>query len=166
MATNPVKKHFSFTIKDFYKIFKDDKKASGKSCKNIIPYKVYKGIIEDFFEAVMKLVIYDNFTFRMPYSLGIIMIKAYKTNLKKASIDYNQTKKTGKVVRFLNQHTYGYYFGFIWDKSYSRFKNHSLYKFKATKSDHATRLGIGKISLSRHIKKLSLDPKQKSYTRI
>lgn len=164
--SNPPKKHFTYTIKDFYREFKEDEKQKGKSCDDILPYKKYRKIVEKFFVRIMQKIIYDNHTFMMPYSLGSIVVKAFKTNLKKAPVDFHTTKMVGKVVRFLNTHTYGYYFGIIWDKSYVRFKNNVYYTFKATSSKYATKNGVGKKALSCHIKELSNDPTKRSYIRI
>jgi len=166
MATTPVKKHFTFTIKEFYKEYRLDKRSAGVPCKNIIDYKTYKKIIEDFFVEIMKKIIYENYCFMMPYSLGSILVKSFKTNLKKALVDFKTTRAIGKVVKYINQHTFGYYFGIVWDKSYVRFKNNAYYSFSATSSAPATKLGIGKKALSDHINELSQDPTKRSYIRL
>lgn len=158
MPTAPVKKHFTYTIKDFHNKYK-------KEGKTEVTYKKYRSIIKDFFLGVFKKIIYENFTFVMPYSLGLILVKAVKTNPKNLSIDFHQTKKTGKVVRHLNRHTRGYYFMIWWNKSHVRFKNNNFYCFKATRSQSATDQGIGKLALAKHIKDLSEDPEKRSFIR-
>jgi hypothetical protein len=166
MPTTPPKKHFTYTIRDFYKIYKKYEKDKGIAVKDIISEKEYREIMEDFFERIMKKIIYDNFTFMLPYSLGSVLVKAFKTNLNNLQIDWSRSEEVGKMVKHLNLHTFGYYFGIVWDKSYVRFKNNAYYKFCATSSKKATKLGIGKKALSDHIRKLSRDPEKRSYIKI
>lgn len=166
MSTQPVKKHFTMTIKDFYRDFRKEEMESGKTPHTVIPYKVFRSVIEDFFYEISRKIIYDNFTFMMPYSLGSIVVKAFKNNLKNLNIDWKATKEHGKVVRHLNLHTFGYCFGIVWDKSYVRFRNNTYYNFSATQSKPATKLGIGKKGLSNHIIELSKDPNRRSYIKI
>lgn len=165
--TQPVRRHFTFTIKDFYAEYRKEKKKT-MPCKDIRPFKQYKPILEDWWEAISKKIIYENFTFMMPYSLGSLHVKAYKMkNLRKrAKIDYNLTKQIGKVVRHINTHSFEHFFGVKWDKSYVRFKNNSLYKFTHTSSQKATDRGIGKRGLGQHIRDRSKDQKIKSYIKI
>lgn len=164
--TNPLKKHFTYTINDFYKSYKDSKKIGGRLPEGLIPYKTYRGIMEDFFEGVFKKIIYENFSFMMPYSLGTITVRAFKTNLKKLRIDWYNTIKYKKRVNYLNRHTFGYAFGIVWDKSYVSFRNNTYYLFRATSSRKCTKLGIGKKGLSKHIFELSKDPEKRSYIKI
>lgn len=161
--SNPAKKHYTLTIKDFYLEYK---KRKGDEA---LDYKTYRSILEDMFCEIQRAIIYDRLMWQMPYGLGSTYIMAKKNaNLKKSkkAIDFNLTKKLGKVVRHLNQHTFGVYFGFKWNKTYSRFRNKAYYTFTATTSRPATKLGIGKKGLSNHIKELSKDPNKRSYIRI
>lgn len=161
--TNPVRKHFTMTIKDFYGSYKKHKKASNEEPQD---YKTYRKAMEDFFTEVSKKIIYENFTFMMPYSLGTVVVKAFKNPFKDRYIDWKTTKEVGKIVRHLNTHSFGYYFGIVWDKSYVRFRNNAYYTFTARKSDKATRNGIGKKALSKHIRELAKDPTKRAYIKI
>lgn len=167
MATNPLKKHLSYTIKDFYNEYKRTQKNKGTPVSKIISYKTYKKIVEDFFEFLQKKIIRENFIFVMPYSLGSNYIKARKTNpAYEGCIDYAMTKKVGKVVRHLNLHTFGYYYASVWDKTYVRFRNKVYYNYTSTASTHTVEKGIGRKGLSAYIIECSKDPNKKSYTRI
>lgn len=166
MPTNLPKRHFSYTIKDFYKEYRNRKKEQGIPCSEILPYKVYRKILEKFFLGVSKKIIYENFTFMMPYSLGSILVKSHKTNLKNLKIDWSKSKEMGRIMKHLNLHTYGFYFMISWDKSSVRFRNSAYYLFTFTNSKKAVRQGVGKSGLSNHIKTLSKDPTKRSYIRI
>lgn len=167
MPTNPQKKHYTMTLKDFYKEFKRELRVEKEELK--YSYARYREIMEDFFMECFKRMIHENFLFMMPYSLGTIAVKSFngnRTNLKKRKIDWKKTKEYGTIVRHLNTHTFGYYFGIMWDKSYVRFRNNAYYVFRATSSDYATRNGVGKKALSKHIRNIANDPNAKSYIKI
>lgn len=166
---NPAKKHFSYTIKDFYKRYRRREIEKGNRASDVIAYKHYRNIIEGMFAEIQRSIIYDRTVWVMPYSLGRTLVKAKKNaNIRKSTkaIDFHLTKKHGKVIRHLNIHTNGYYFMFSWDKSYSRFRNRAYYTFSATTSPNATKVGIGKRGLSKHIIDLSKNPEKRSYVRI
>lgn len=165
MATQPVRRQFSVTIKDFYTSYRNEKKKT-LSIKDIHPYSLYRKVIEMFLIYVSKKIIKDNFTFMMPYSLGSLLVKSYKVSTKNARIDFNLTRKYKKVVKHLNTHTFQYAFGVKWDKSYTNFKNNSFYVFSNIYSDKATENGVGKRALGKHIKELSKDHSKKSYIRL
>lgn len=166
MPTSPTKKRYTYTIKDFYKDYRDQLKDEDVPCDEIIDYRLYREIIEEFFLEISRRVIYDNFTFMMPYSLGSVFIKAYKSSASNLPINWAKTRELGRVVKHLNLHTFGYYFGFKWDKSYVRFRNNNYYVFTPTASRKASRLGIGKKGLSKHIFDLAKDPEKRSYIKI
>lgn len=159
MPTNLPKKHFTYTISDFYKEYK-------KESDNPIPYKLYKDIIVDFFVEIMKKIIYENHVFQLPHGLGSILVKARKTNLQNARVDFHLTKKFNKTIRHLNQNTFGYYFHIWWEKKHKSFNNHQFYQFKPAESKCATDRGVGKKALSNHIKETAKDPLKKSYIKI
>lgn len=165
MATTLSKKHFSYTLKDFHKELKNREKKKGKRVSEVIPYKVYRRFIEDFFLEVFKKIIYENHIFMMPYSLGSIYVKSRK-NRGDHPIDYKTTKKLKRLVYFLNRHTFGQVFFINWNKEYVRFKNNSYYCFKPIKSQYATKQGIGTKGLGKHIRALADDPMKRSYIRI
>lgn len=152
------RRHFTVSTNDFYKDFKLE--------NSTISEKVYKNVCDDFFIGIMKNIIYENSILIMPYGLGHIYVKSYKANLKHAKVDFHRSKQLGKVVRHLNTHTFGHYFGFKWDKTYARTKNKTYYSFRPTRSNAATELGIGRIALSRHILALSKDPNSQSYMKL
>lgn len=163
--TIPTKKHFSCTIKDFYAEYRKEKKKT-IAIKEIIPYQIYRQILRDLFLAISKKIIYENFTFMMPYGLGSLLVKSRKIDPKDAKIDYISSKKYKKPIKFLNTHSFGYSFFVAWDKSYVRFKNYTMYLYKNTKSKQASDKGIGVKGLSNEIKRKSLNKNERSYLRM
>jgi hypothetical protein len=165
MATTPTKKSFSCTIKDFYAEYRKERKKT-IATKDVIPYNTYKEVFREFFLAISKKIIYENFTFMMPYGLGSLLVKSRKVNPKDAAIDYNLSKIYKKPIKHLNTHSFGYTFSVFWDKSYVRFKNYTMYLYKNTKSKQAQDKGIGRKGLSDEIIRRSNNPNERSYLKM
>jgi len=161
--TNPVKKHFSRTIIDF---FREYKKARKKENKNHIDEKKYKALIKDFFKELSLKIIKEQFMFIIPHGLGTIYIKSYKPDFEHAAIDFQLTKKHGKVIKYLNLHSYGDSYKIRWDKRFVRFKNKAYYMFKLVDSTYATKRGIGKRGMGRTIKEAAKNPTKKKYVKL
>jgi len=167
VPTTLSKRHFSYTIKDFHQAFRRKKiKEEKKRRAEVISYDRYKVIMRSFFKELSKKIIYENFIFAMPYSLGSIYIKATKGTTRNFAIDYNKTKKLGKVVRHLNLHSFGTYYHFYWNTKLVLFKNKKYYIFKSIESKLSSKNGVGRRSLSNHIKELARDPERRSYIKI
>ena len=163
MATTPVKNHFTYTTKDIYQRWVKQEKAKGVPLDKILGYKPYKKLMEDFFIAVVKKVIYENFTFTMPHKLGQIRIKAFRYNPKSLQIDFHNTKKHKMVIKFLNRHTFGYTYRRWWEKEHVGFKNKSVYHFTGAQGKYPDDRGVGKKAIGEHIKRLSETPEIRSY---
>lgn len=166
MATTPVRKHYSKTIKDFYKEYKKYKKSQGLKVSEILTYNQYRDIIRDVFKEISQSIIFDQRPFYMPHRLGTILITSFKTNLdpsKEWVIDKNLSKKYGKRILHTNHHTFGWCYKFKWVTNYVNFRNKAYYVFKAIKSKYATENNVGRGAFSKHIKEIADDPKSKSY---
>lgn len=152
------KRQLTLTLSDFYL---DYRKKKNKEANRVI----YKNLLNDFFSIVGKKIIYENYIFRMPVSLGSIYAKAGK-NKKTHYIDFKTSKEVGKPVKFLNRHTFGYYFMYYWNKGMVQFKNMNYYKFKPTSSAASERKGVGTRVFGKHIKAKSEDPNQRGFIRV
>lgn len=126
--TNPVRKQWSFTVREFYKEYKSKR-------SNAMPFKEYKKVFEDFFELLHKKIIYDNFEFRMPHNTGITFLHKFKPGSR-------------VMKKYINRHTFGYIYRMRWIKpSSNKWKNYKLYGFTQVSSDKSRKLGIGKRGL-------------------
>lgn len=152
------KRQLTVTMSEFYQDYRKNKNKE-------LSQSAYKSLINDFFLIIGKKIIYENYIFRMPVSLGSIYAKAGK-NKKTYYIDFQKTKEVGRPVKFLNRHTFGYYFMYYWDKGMIRFKNMNFYKFSPTKSNTSERKGVGTRVFGKHIKAKSEDPNQTGYVRV
>ena len=158
------KHQFTYSIVDFYKLFYKKQIAIGVPKDQIMPYKKYRMLMEDVLMRISKKIIYENYVFNMPYSLGTLYIKACSYNPDTAKIDYTKTKQAKTLVKFLNRHSFGYHFKFKWDKDYVSFRNRQYYNFKPVRGNDKNK--IGKTGLSHHIFDIAKDPNKKSYKRL
>lgn len=166
MSTTPVKVQFTYTIKDIHRDYVKKQKAKGIPLKDIIPYKAYKKVFEDLWIAVGKKIIYENFTFTMGHRLGHIRIKAFKYSPSNAEVDFYNTKKYKKVIKFINRHTFGVTYRRWWERDHVIFKNRTSYVFSGAQGTYADKSGVGKKNIAAHIKHLSVTPEKRSFINI
>jgi len=155
------KKNYVYTYKDFYKSYKNKKKAEGIKVPDIIPESTYVKAIEAFMMLVFIKIVKEAFIFILPYNLGHIFLKSRKFPPSKAPINWVETKKQKKKVRYLCNHSYGYYFYICWKKDHVYFKNKRVYRFKLNHSQAGRKKGVGKKLIGDHILEVSKDPTRK-----
>ena len=88
-----------------------------KTTESSMPYNRFKEIYTAYVEAIIEYVL-DGYFFKFPYNLGILRIKKRKLTLNKKMlrVDFAETKKQGKTIYHLNEHSNGYYYKFYWDQ--------------------------------------------------
>jgi hypothetical protein len=81
-----------------------------------MPYDRFKEIFNSLIKAIISYVL-EGYLFKFPYNLGILRIKKRKMTLNKKMLRVNfaETKKLGKTIYHLNEHSGGYYYRFSWD---------------------------------------------------
>lgn len=72
---------------------------------------------------------------KLPHSMGCIWCKKFKINWEKPPIDLNETRKKGKVVYHLNEHSNGWCARWTWSKRNNLIANLIYYSFKPTRSN-------------------------------
>ena len=117
------------TLRDAYKTFEERWLPNSP---NHVEYDVYREVCEDFNQLVFEDIILQGKRFYLPSSLGYIQIVKIKT--KGDLFNYELYKKTGKKIRQLNKHTFGYRCKFIWSVAGRNIKNKEFYKFIATRT--------------------------------
>lgn len=159
MATNPVKRHFTYSSREFYQFYKYHRRAIGRPVG--ITYKNYKKLITEMWTILMKDVV-EGGCFMMPHKMGMITVKKGNRKLK---INKLESIKQGKRVRYTQQHTNGDIFRFSWIKS-NYFANKQFYNFKFIYSiDYQDKHRIGGRGLRDYLLEISKDPTKQSYTR-
>lgn len=144
-----------YGMKDFYNYYK-------KNTENPISYADFTSLHQEINESIVTSVIEQNYIHTFPCKVGKLRIKKYKAKIKvhddgtfewKAlKIDYQKTwkywrekypEKTDQEiltipnkarVYHMNQHTNGYRYKYVWDKSVAIFKGKSVVTFKPVRT--------------------------------
>lgn len=108
---------------DFYKMFKKENKHISKM--------EYEQVLDTLFSKIFST-LKEGKSYELPFKLGCFKIIKYKNNKK--YIDWNNTKKLGKIVYHQNFHSDGFNYRIKWDKRKARlFKGRLIYKFKTVR---------------------------------
>lgn len=105
-----------------------------------ITFEVYKKIIYTYNQLLVSHLLETGSKVKMPFGLGELVVNKYKPKRYKRDkegkehinlpIDWKETKKLGKYVYFLNAHTEGYKFYWMWNYWKARLKYSSIWKFE------------------------------------
>lgn len=91
----------------------------------------YDLICDKFAEKVIKKIIYENALWKIPFNGGNVFVEKNKAGLP---IDWNLSKKYGKIIKHLNPHTSGYICKIKWKRGGCNYKNKGWYSFQPTRS--------------------------------
>ena len=142
-----------YGIRDAFKFYK--LKHNSESNVNSTEFST---ICKEFNDKISDLIVYENFSFLLPFRLGRIRIRKYKPKMylqKDGSLDksrlrpdWNATKKLWesnlkakkekKLIFHLNDHTNGYQHRWFWEKLTSNVKNNSAYSFLPSRNNKRT----------------------------
>lgn len=129
-----------FTENDMYNYYKRNKDGSNYD----IDRKLYKEILFRFHKKGMKYMIEDSGELCFPCYLGKMSIRKTKPLVNKENSkvsyakDYYNSKKYGKKIYHMNNHTNGYIMRFFWSKTNSlatRVRGSELYNFRAVRKN-------------------------------
>lgn len=136
-----------YTLADSYKAYIDN--LADKRSKYNVSRTVYTAICKEMNEAIFKLMVDDNFEFRLPSRMGIQRVKKWKpvpkfdekgelitTNLPvdwKATMQLwkedKECKEAKQLVFHTNTHTNGYKCKWYWSKKICNVANKTVYQF-------------------------------------
>lgn len=148
---------------DLYKYYKKNVKPIKKLITNELSIgsydvsnKLFTQILSDFNESIIKMMIHENFEYKVQYNLGSIRIKKYKAKYKfkedgdldtrTLPVNWKETKdlwekdqdaKNKKILVFYsNSHTNGYRYKFYWNKNKAKTKGIKIISFKTTRTNN------------------------------
>ena len=127
-----------FGSNEVYKYYKD----------NVIPElqvdkQMFRKICDEFNKLVIDEILVNSEEVRLPYRLGTIRVKKSKMKYddkNKLKIDWAASRKLGKRIYHLNDHTGGYKYRFYWTKGIV--KNITAYSFIPTRTNTRTLASI------------------------
>lgn len=120
------------TVKTSYKYYK---KHVPKQIQ--VDYSEYMAISNLFFKKFMDKILLNSEEMKLPLGLGTIKVVKIKFNpeleIKPTVLttDWVQSKKYGKWVPFVNEHSNYASYKFVWNKKSANIENKSIYVYKA-----------------------------------
>jgi hypothetical protein len=105
------------------------------------PYYVtsdeYYRMCGDYYKGLIRKIMFDGYTIKLPFRLGhlSIMKKRPRRMLRGITIDWAETKKYGKWIRYINDHTAGFRFRFFWSKKQCMVVNREMYNLRFTRGN-------------------------------
>lgn len=99
-----------------------------------IDLATYRAICCAFNKKIVQNVI-DGKVVKLPHSLGDLWIKKIKTNYDKPRVDLNETKKLGKTIYHLNEHSEGWWARWYWSRKCNLVTNMIYYSFQPTREN-------------------------------
>lgn len=106
-----------------------------------VEYRVFRDIINDYFRYLRDEIIENGKEVKLPCRLGTLQIvkhkpKSYATSGRMSlRMDYGESKKLGKMVFHLNEHSNMYKYRYYWNKQNMITPNKSLYQLIMTRDN-------------------------------
>lgn len=133
---------------DLYKLYRSELDSIDRGSVYDVSYLKFARILQETNEAMMEAMMKENMTLKLPYRLGEVSIKKYKSktenedgsmNKRKLSVDWKETKELWAededarekkiLIYHLNKHTLGYKYMWHWYRGISNVRNVRLYRF-------------------------------------
>ncbi len=122
-----------YTLKDSYDLYKS--RVDNELYD--VTWEEYLNITSDYLKALVEHLLVDAARIKLPRGLGKLQVVKAKLNLNDSvrlhNIDWAETKRLGHYVRYLNEHTSGYRYSFIWDRSGCSINNLIKYRLQMTR---------------------------------
>ena len=109
----------------------------------LVDKKLFRTICDEFNKLLIEEILINSEEIRLPFRLGTVRIKKSKMKYddkNKLKIDWAASKKLGKRIYHLNDHTGGYKYRFYWTKGI--IKNITAYSFIPTRTNTRTLASI------------------------
>ena len=125
----------SYTIPDYYI---DYKNYIEPNTLYDIDLRIFKAIVIDYFKYIRDEIMLNSKEIKLPCRLGTLsIIKHLPKQFTSRSLrwDWNATKKLGKPVYLLNEHSGYFKYRFFWSKQGCLLTNKSKYQFIASRQN-------------------------------
>lgn len=119
--------------------------------------KLYAEILDEYNKYIMDLVINKAYEFVMPSGLGVIVV-VKKCRIKypghlKYSVDFNESRKAGKTIYHLNEHSGNYKYRFMWYRDTYRYNMIKEYRLDMCRGAKRTLASAIKNKITDYIQK-------------
>ena len=108
-----------------------------------LSFDEWRNIVYSYNDAFKEYILETGENAKLPFGFGEFSINKKKRRKTKGidgkefvnlPIDWKKTKEKGKRIYNFNFHTEGYFFGWIWFKETTRFKQSALWYFKPSRN--------------------------------
>jgi hypothetical protein len=141
----PNKIQNSYTLKTIYNEYIQDKTLGNPY---YISFEEYRNICKDYYKQIISEIIDNSRNIKLPFRMGYIYVGKKKPAILKGSqntprkyplnttgIDWKETKRLGKWVHHINDHTGGFKYRFIWSKIECMIVNREFYRLVLSRSN-------------------------------
>lgn len=146
MKRGPNKIKNCYLIKDMYAEYISDKPFISPY---YVSYEEYCNICADYFKWIVSQMIDKSKSVKLPFRLGDLYVAKKKPAIlsgskmpdgsdpimNSLSVDWSESKKFGKWIRHINDHTGGYKYRFIWSKIACSVVNKNFYRLVFTRTN-------------------------------
>lgn len=104
----------------------------------MLDYKVFRAVLNDYFRYLRDEIIERGKEVRLPCRMGYLSIVKHKPKEytgKSLRMDYGESKKQGKMVFHLNEHTNFFKYRYYWDKHVMLTTNKTKYQLVMTRAN-------------------------------
>lgn len=129
-SKNKAGKHYC--MKDMYKEYIEDK---DKDSPYYVDYSTYVWICEEFNKGIGEYILSGGI-FTMPFRMGEVSVLKRRPKILKfnnTSVDWFNTLKYNKLIRFTNDHTNNFKYRFHWGKQTCYVSNKGQYRMVMTR---------------------------------
>lgn len=125
----------SLTGKDFYKSYLEYVQDNPMY---FVEYRVFRDIINDYFRYLRDELIEEGKEIKLPCRMGTLCVVKHKPKTftsKSLRVDYAESKKQGKIMFHLNEHSNFFKYRFLWSKVNMLTKNKTKYQLVMTRAN-------------------------------
>jgi hypothetical protein len=128
-------KRLSYTVADYYLSYCD---YVADNPLYQVSYTTFREIVTDYFRYLRDEIIENGKEVKLPCRLGTLSIVKHRPKEytgKSLRIDYGESKKLGKMVFHLNEHSNMYKYRFLWRKDNILTKHKTYYQLVMTRAN-------------------------------
>lgn len=124
-----------FAMKEMYLDYISDKIMESPY---YITFQEFLDICGDYYKEMSRLIIYESKDIKLPFRLGHITIikkKPKKMCASTLSTDWKETRRLGRWIYHINDHSSGFKFRFFWSKKTCYIVNQDIYRLVFTRAN-------------------------------
>jgi hypothetical protein len=125
-------------MKDIYNDYIKDKDYNSVY---YVTFQDFLDITKEYYKEIARQLIYDCTVVKLPFRLGHLYVGKKKPKVLSASTlspDWEATRKYGKMIRHINDHSGGFKFRYIWAKKQCFVVNQDIYRLVFSRDNKRT----------------------------